>query len=138
MRVLVFIMVVAFGLLPFYSSSQNYYNVYFMQKKDTLLRAVMCTKTIAESKTFAALMSKDYGCTYKVVYWKRRPKSDDKVNYLIWKWYFTYYKFFIHIAIRDPYKFVGVFCFSSMILIRLSINAKIFYLLSWKCNTISK
>ena len=79
------IKVVAIMLLPFISFSQNYYNVYFMQKKDTLLRAVICTKTIAESKTFAALMSKDYGCTYKVVYWKRRPKRDDKVNYLIWK-----------------------------------------------------
>lgn len=72
-------------LLPFISFSQNYYNVYFMQKKDTLLRAVMCTATIAQSKTFAAELSKDYGCTYKVVYWKKRPKGDDKVNYLIWK-----------------------------------------------------
>ena len=79
------IKVVAIMLLPFISFSQNYYNVYFMQNKDTLLRAVMCTKTIAESKTFAALMSKDYGCTDKLVYWKRRPKRDYKVNYLIWK-----------------------------------------------------
>lgn len=72
-------------MIPIIGSSQNYYNVFFMMKNDTMLRAIICTKTIDEAKVFAAEMAKDYKCTYKLSYLKRRPKTDDKINYLIWK-----------------------------------------------------
>ncbi len=79
------IKVVAIVLLPFISIGQNYYNVYFLNKNDTIVRGLICAGTISNAKLIALEMSKDYNCAYKVVYWKRRPKSDTRVNYLIWK-----------------------------------------------------
>ena len=72
-------------LLPFISFSQNYYNVYFMNKKDTLIRAVICTKNIADAKLFSVESAKDYNLKPVVRFWKKRPKSDTSINYLVWK-----------------------------------------------------
>jgi len=85
MRFILYIMVVASMLLPFLGNSQSYYNIYFINKRDTVLTAIICAKNITEAKFFANEVSKEYGCVYSVKYWKRRPKGDTKVNYLIWK-----------------------------------------------------